>query len=785
MKGNQYYIQVKKGAEASLFKIAGVRAVGLGPKYVAGRPAGILAIQVFVSAKLPLNAIAKEDIIPAFINDIPTDVATWETPTNMADDITVDNCGGGNIHAINRVLTEGIWTDLEITSPVHGLFNNAFVRFTGPDDVISNRNGFRVTVKDDDTFIIRIRENDIEISPLDTGTANRASWIIISTLDNLCCCPSGSIDFFATATDKVKIESSSHGLLSGELVKIQKSGPKLESPVYKIEKEDNNNFFLLKAKAQDFPAGAAGWSWRKVSIPPSGRIHRIEMTNPITIHSTNHGLVDGDKVVVQTIHNLMVELLDNLVSRIPPYEVKVVGPDTFVLKKVDASGWATQPIDQDLIGTWIKVIEDKRKYGRIWGGIRIEVQQSETETIERTTTNDTASAPLTTRYGKSQEVSVKTEIKLSTGTLGCLATDNHSGRRVLLSNAHVLFSGTNNDEVHHPSFKVSSKSCSKNRIADRMRMVFGPWPEDPSITVDAAIAKFDSDFKSYDPFIADIGKVMGTAEIQPTEIVNYDYRVWKRGGQTGLTEGIVTSVDLSFQGTAADKDAHILWTKQIRIQPIAGVLRGVMCIHGDSGSVVVNKENKVVGLLFKGDANGHAFANPIKQVEKALKIKIWTAAEVTAEEGTTNPQELQTAGVGVGELFANTLEELATNPAAHSFVQVIRRHHTEVIQILDTNKRFGAAWQRNYGPELLRKLREAVEVRDKPVPALIHGKPFRGFIINIFDALKKFGSPALSEDVLQYESLFLQLLNYSYEGMLDFLQYKSSAHENVNLSHGS
>lgn len=51
--------------------------------------------------------------------------------------------------------------------------------------------------------------------------------------------------------------------------------------------------------------------------------------------------------------------------------------------------------------------------------------------------------------------------------------------------------------------------------------------------------------------------------------------------------------------------------------------------HGDSGSVIVNKENQVVGLLFAGDtSSGTAIANHIGHVLTKLGCSICTATSV-------------------------------------------------------------------------------------------------------------------------------------------------------------
>src|SRR5690242_5930955 len=64
MPDDKYYVRIKQEAERWLFKLPGVRAVGLGPKFVAGRAIGKLAILVFVESKRALASVPSHEIIP-------------------------------------------------------------------------------------------------------------------------------------------------------------------------------------------------------------------------------------------------------------------------------------------------------------------------------------------------------------------------------------------------------------------------------------------------------------------------------------------------------------------------------------------------------------------------------------------------------------------------------------------------------------------------------------------------------------------------------------------------
>jgi hypothetical protein len=753
MFDNEYYIRIKNEAEPSLFAKPGVRAVGLGPKLVKDKPIKELAIQVYVEEKKSIAALRPDELIPRFIGNIPTDVLVWSAITKSAGEITVGGCKTAKVDGINLIKTGTTITAVEIHSPAHGLFNNVWVRFTGPDYQLANI-AFQVTVIGPDHFRINTVENGMEKNPFNIPYVSGSSgWLLVSNINTLCCCPSGEIQTILTS-DKVEITSTAHGLLNGDTVKIRKLGPTLETPIYKIEKTDDNNFRLAGANPAHFTGIPTGWRWFKVSMCLTGRITRVQKTNPVIIHSAQHGLKNKDTIVIVTLTDITKAHLDNLVSTTGPdpvpYEVSNVTDNTFTISKVDASTWTGPEPVGDVIGSWIKVTEDNRKYSRIAGGMRIQVEEFEKTTLIPPAPGD---AFTTRRF--------RTEISYNIGTLGCIATHNIFNKKVLLSNAHVLFSGGNNNEVHHPDYYVSSKTCSSHKIANRLGMVYGRDPE-TQFTVDAAIAEFEGKIK-YDPFIQDIGPVKGTATILPTDLANGDFRVWKRGAMTQITEGIVISTDLTYP----DTKNNMQWVNQIKVMPISGLYRGIMCVHGDSGSVLVNKDNMVVGLIHQAGEDGSAFANHIKEVEDALNITIWKEGDPLTMEEQNGLEEEQQVSAGIPRLFASAMSELKQTENGNLFVGLLHTHYPGLVMMLNNNKRFALSWHRNHGPELLKTLRETVEARTQPVPTLLKGKPLRDWLQNIFRAIKAYGSRHLVGDLEKYEADFLQLLNLTYEEILE------------------
>ena len=124
----------------------------------------------------------------------------------------------------------------------------------------------------------------------------------------------------------------------------------------------------------------------------------------------------------------------------------------------------------------------------------------------------------------------------------------------------------------------------------------------PLNKVDCAISRplLDEDISQE---ILEVGKPTGFGE------VNLGDRVKKSGRTTGLTEGDVIAIDGAANVSYGQKVA--VFEDQI--------VATAMCEGGDSGSAVLNENNKVVGLLFAG-SNSLTIINKIANVIDALGL---------------------------------------------------------------------------------------------------------------------------------------------------------------------
>jgi hypothetical protein len=189
------------------------------------------------------------------------------------------------------------------------------------------------------------------------------------------------------------------------------------------------------------------------------------------------------------------------------------------------------------------------------------------------------------------------------GTLGALVMDPNLGKKHILSNAHVL-AGFNQYKPGHTIVQPEKGEP----LAKLTRAV--EFQQNRPMTSDAAVAELLAD--SVNDTIDRIGHPR-----RGTTVVNKGDTVRKSGARTGLKSGLLRYIACT-----------------IHVQPVF-TFRDVMIIDrisesGDSGSVLVNGTDHIVGLVFAGNDKFTA-ANPIHHVKTDLKIGDWEWVLTTAQ----------------------------------------------------------------------------------------------------------------------------------------------------------
>ncbi|NKE62084.1 hypothetical protein FXN61_37190 [Lentzea sp. PSKA42] len=192
------------------------------------------------------------------------------------------------------------------------------------------------------------------------------------------------------------------------------------------------------------------------------------------------------------------------------------------------------------------------------------------------------------------------------GTLGAFAVTRDGERKVLgLTTFHVGCvddSWSVGDEFVHPS-RVDGGVVDADQVAVLDRAALAG-------SVSAAGLRMGN--RPFRAEVLDVGAIMGSAKA----VVGSTVR--KRGRTTELTYGVITSTDSTLRLDFGDGIGVRTVRDQIRVHS-----SDRFGDHGDSGAVLVDADNFVVGLYVAGSGST-GFANPIEPVLRQLDVELLT-----------------------------------------------------------------------------------------------------------------------------------------------------------------
>lgn len=196
------------------------------------------------------------------------------------------------------------------------------------------------------------------------------------------------------------------------------------------------------------------------------------------------------------------------------------------------------------------------------------------------------------------------------GTLGLPVVDKTTGKPMLLSNYHVMCvdkSWSVGDVIMQPA-RIDQGTNPNSVVASLQRGVLGN-------NVDCAVAEVTK--RPVECGVVDIGKISGK-----TNLPSLGQAVRKRGRTSGLTFGIVDTLDLTIIVNYGPDIGDVTLTNQIGVR--ADTAQNLkFSAPGDSGSVVVNEDEDVIGLHCAGNTeDGYGVANPIDAVLTALNVAL-------------------------------------------------------------------------------------------------------------------------------------------------------------------
>jgi len=362
--------------------------------------------------------------------------------------------------------------------------------------------------------------------------------------------------------------------------------------------------------------------------------------------------------------------------------------------------------------------------------------------------------------------------QISRGTLGCVAIDNTDQSAVVLSNWHVLYANAGSDggNLFQPSperlpvVQPGQTSISTSDDADKIAVVRRGHVTG---TVDAAIARIDVSSCCHCCGIHYSNEISGLSVggRPPRNTIVGDERavagmpVFKVGASTLRTEGVVVDPDYpSF--SIQYSGAGYIFSGQIAIQHIDPALQ--FSDMGDSGAVVVNLDNKIVGLVFAAGRGVMArgmprpfltLANHISEVFTALNIHIAYSPDVVVTAGRTLAGfATDTNEITIPEPYRVLRERLQRHDRTGLLFALGQRHRDEIMHLINHCRPVMVAWHRCQGPALLGTLMSAVRDGHFKLPASVKGVALHEALSRMRAVLIQHGSAGLRESLNRPEA---------------------------------
>lgn len=374
-------------------------------------------------------------------------------------------------------------------------------------------------------------------------------------------------------------------------------------------------------------------------------------------------------------------------------------------------------------------------------------------------------------------IAIATEKSTGPGTLGWFGTRESDNAAVLLTCQHVLYPvmvvgdqfAKDGDKVSQVKYSHSC-CCDSNVIGTSIIGI----KEDPNLPmVDCAIAKLNGS-RPVNLIISnktpDIIRVRGTDDA----IIGVEVR--KIGARSLLTRGIVADLGVvsspNEQATLPDGTVVAKYKDRFLVVPAPGETyrntadHVAFAEHGDSGSVIVDVEDKIVGMLNQG-VHGAAWATAADHIRNVLSALEAKGQKITLS--ISPPDHLSGIylgpRVGRGSVIASDLpllERLAHTRTGERVVPVIRKNREEVMGLINHCRPVTVAWHRHQGPAFMAHLIKSARQPDYIMPNEVEGVTRETLLIKIVTALRAHGSASLRHDLETYAlDLFAPLVEAS------------------------
>ena len=245
----------------------------------------------------------------------------------------------------------------------------------------------------------------------------------------------------------------------------------------------------------------------------------------------------------------------------------------------------------------------------------------------------------------------------------------------------------------------------------------------------------------------------------------------KKIGVNGYTTGKVEAIDFGPANLHVEfRTATLDVLNVIKISPLTELSDGVLgsskafCSAGDSGSLVLNQNNNVVGLLFAADAAGFGYAAHIKPIMDKLQITIDPTPSASAQ-ASLEAESLAAAENAENEFgfWSDRLErykkEIMTTEQGRTIMELAMQHREEILALVNRNRAVTVTWRRKNGPSFLAALMKCEREEGYTIPAEIGGTSLHSLLSNMAIVLQEQGSEALGAAIRRYTVTVLNLVH--------------------------
>ncbi|MCP4632622.1 MAG: trypsin-like serine protease [candidate division Zixibacteria bacterium] len=372
-------------------------------------------------------------------------------------------------------------------------------------------------------------------------------------------------------------------------------------------------------------------------------------------------------------------------------------------------------------------------------------------------------------------VKMDSEGSSGSGTLGCMAT-HPEHKTVLLTNHHVLYnqyydtdSGVKRDiKVGQPG--ISCSWCCECNVIGLVKNS----KRRKNDNVDCGIAKINKSDISHINEINGGKPIKGIAPLKADPVtgnmvpVFVGEKVKKTGATSNFTEGEVTKIGIPVNVKEED-GSHTPFVDQIEFIHKDGTSKK-FADQGDSGSVVLNDDDKVVGLIMSARCEETPYdgqANNIHNVVSAMNITInvteetgdgtgdVTSAKANYITTATDPEEENTIYQTYLENYKNLLNK---SVVGKEILESLKTNAEEIRKLVNHNRSVMVAWQRNQGPAFIAAFLRKLKHDDETIVKEVNGISLISLLENMEAVLHVNGSEKLIKDINRFKG-FLDTLN--------------------------